>query len=82
MNTRETMKPEEFAGLGGGVIAYVKPMTSDALKAAFPNAPALQPGIDLWALCAADGTPLMVADSREALIQNASENDLQTVSLH
>ena len=57
-------------------------MTSDALRAAFPNAPQLQPGLDLWALCGADGTPLMVADSREALMQNASEQELQTVSLH
>lgn len=82
MNTRQIMPPEAFAGLGGGRIAYVRPMTSDALRAAFPHAPVLQPGLDLWALCGADGTPLMVADSREALMQNAFEQDLQTVSLH
>ena len=82
MNTRTIMPDIAFAGLGGGQIAYLKPTTSDALKAAFPDAPQLQPGVDLWALYAADGSPLMVANSRDALMQNAWENDLQTVSLH
>lgn len=79
---RQVMPAEAFAGLGGGQIAYVKAMSSDAIRAAFPNVPPLQPGLSLWALLNADGTPIMVADSKEAAVLNAWENDLQTVSLH
>jgi len=79
---RRIMPPEVFAGLGGGQIAYVKPMTSEDFKAAFPNVPPLSPGLSLYALLNADGSPIMVADSREAAIMNAWEHDLETVSLH
>ncbi len=76
------MSPELFARLGGGEIAYVKPMTSDAFDKAFPNVADLAPGLSLWALVSADGTPIVVTDSREAAVQNAWDNDLETVSLH
>jgi hypothetical protein len=76
------MSPESLAGLGGGRIAYLRPMRSDEVKTLFPDVPPIAPGLDLWALLAADGTPIMLADSREALIMNAHENDLETVSLH
>jgi hypothetical protein len=82
MNTRQIMPEHTFAGLGGGRIAYVRPIKSEALSAAFPNVPPLAPGLDLWVLLGADGTPIMVADSRDAVVQNAWEHDLETVSLH
>ncbi len=79
---RQPMPPEVFAKLGGGEIAYVKRMTSEDFGAAFPNVAELAPGLSLWALLNADGTPIMIADSREAAVQNAWEHDLLTVSLH
>ena len=79
---RQTMPREIFAKMGGGEVAYVKPMTSEDFGAAFPDVAELAPGLSLWALLNADGTPIMVADSREAAVQNAWEHDLQTVSLH
>jgi hypothetical protein len=79
---RQTITPESLAGLGGGRIAYLRPMRSEEVKTLFPNVPPIAPGLDLWALLAADGTPIMLADSREALVMNAHENDLETVSLH
>jgi len=30
----------------------------------------------------ADGTPIIITDSRDAALANAWENDLETVSLH
>lgn len=82
MTTDRQMTPESLAGLGGGRIAYVRPMRSDEVKTLFPNVPPIAPGLDLWALLAADGTPIMLADSREVVVMNAHENDLETVSLH
>ena len=82
MNPRQIMPQEAFAGLGGGRLAYVRSMRSEDIRAAFPNVPPLQPGLELWALLSADGTPIMVADSREALVSSASEQELETVSVH
>ena len=48
----------------------------------FPQMPPVVPELELWALLAADGTPIMLADSREAVVMNAHENDLETMSLH
>ena len=79
---RVTMTPESLAGLGGGRIAYVRPMRSEEVKTLFPNVPPIEPGMELWALLGADGTPIMLSDSRDAVVLNAHENDLETVSLH
>jgi hypothetical protein len=48
----------------------------------FPQAPEIAPGLQLFALLAADGTPIMVTDSREAAVANAWSNELQTLSVH
>jgi hypothetical protein len=79
---RQVMPPANFAILGGGKIAYVRSLKSDEAKSLFPGLPPVTPGLDLWALVAADGTPIMLADSREAVVMNARENDLETVSIH
>jgi hypothetical protein len=76
------MTPETFAGLGGGRIAYVRPLNSDEARGMFPSMPPVAPGLELWALLAADGSPIMLADSREAVVLNAHENELEAVSLH
>jgi hypothetical protein len=81
MNT-ETFTPEAFAQLGDGRIAYVKPIKSEEVQALFPQVPQLQPGMQLFALLSASGSPLMVTDSREAALANAFSNELETVSLH
>ena len=38
--------------------------------------------MQLFALHAADGTPIMVTDSREAAVANACTHELETVSVH
>jgi hypothetical protein len=77
-----TISPEAFALLGGGKIAYVKAIRSEDVPAMFPQAPQLQPGMQLFALHAADGTPMMLTDSREAAIASAWSQELETVSVH
>jgi len=76
------ISPEALAGLGGGKIAYIKSIRSEDVRALFPQAPQLAPGLKLFALHAADGTPIMVTDSREAALANASDHQLETVSVH
>ena len=76
------ISPEALAILGGGRIAYVKAIRSEDVPAMFPQAPALQPGMQLFTLNAADGTPILLTDSREAAIANAWSQELEPVSLH
>jgi hypothetical protein len=77
-----TISPEALALMGGGKIAYIKAVRSEDVPAMFPQAPQLQPGMQLFALHAADGTPIMLTDSREAAIANAWSQELETVSVH
>jgi hypothetical protein len=73
---------EQLARLGGGYVAYVKTMRSEDVVKLFPQAPPLAPGMQIFALLAADGSPILLTDSRDAAIANALENSLQMVSLH
>ena len=81
MNT-PAISPEALAHLGDGEIAYIKSIRSEDVAALFPQAPQIEPGVKLFALHAADGTPIMLTDSREAAIANAWSNELQAVSVH
>ena len=75
---------EALAHLGDGRIAYVKAIRSEDVAALFPQmqVPKLAPGVKLFALHAADGTPIMLTDSREAAVANAWSQELETVSVH
>ena len=76
------MTPQAFAILGGGKIAYVKAIRSEDVHSLYPEAPEMQPGLELFALHAADGTPMMLTDSREAAVASAWSQELETVSVH
>ena len=73
---------EALATLGEGHIAYVKQIRSEDVPGLFPQAPKIAPGLKLFALHAADGTPIMLTDSREAAIANAASQKLEMVSVH
>ncbi|SHL29856.1 BQ00720 family protein [Roseibium suaedae] len=76
------MSEEVLASLGAGIVAYVREVQAKDLAKYFPEAPPTQDTTVLWALLNADGTPILVADSREAALANAFEHDLEMVSLH
>jgi hypothetical protein len=76
------ISPEALAQLGDGQIAYVKTIRSEDVRALFPQVPEIEPGLQLFALHAADGTPIMLTDSREAASANAASQKLEMVSVH
>jgi len=82
LEARVSLESESLATLGEGHIAYVKQIRSEDVPVLFPQAPKIAPGLKLFALHAADGTPIMLTDSREAAIANAWSNELQAVSVH
>ena len=73
---------EQFAHLGDGALAYVRELRSEEVSKLFPQAPPIQPGVQLFALLGADGVPIVVTDSRDAALANALQHELQTVSVH
>ena len=82
VNRMPVISEEALALLGGGKIAYVKSIRSEDAARLFPQAPELQPGMELFALHAADGTPIMLTDSRETAVANAWSQELEMVSVH
>ena len=72
----------ELAHLGAGEVGYIRKMKSDEVSRCFPEAPEIDPTLDLWALFAADGTPILLTDNRSSTFFKAAEDDLKTVTLH
>jgi hypothetical protein len=77
-----TMSPESFATLGGKRLAYIKAIRSEDAAFLYADAPVLEPGHRVFVLHAADGTPILLADSREAAIADAAQYEIETVSVH
>lgn len=76
------MSAQEFAFLGGGEIAYIKAVKAREMKKLFPQLEDVPEGVDLYALHAADGTPIALSDSHPGALANAREQELRVVSLH
>lgn len=80
--TTNILSKEELAHLGEGSVAYLREFDSAELKERFPDAPEMAPGTRLWALFAANGTPILVADAQDSALAGAMQNDLTPVSVH
>lgn len=82
MTEHTAFSQTDLAALGEGHLAYLRRMSSDDIRAKFPSASSIKPGLKLWALFSADGTPLAVSDDRGSILASASDNELLTVSIH
>jgi hypothetical protein len=76
------MSEKAFAALGGTKVAYIRPIRSEDVPFIYPDAPELESGLALFALSAADGTAIMITDSRDAAMALAARHQLDTLSLH
>lgn len=76
------MSEIDLARLGGGQVAYIKTMSSDEALKMFPAIEGLPAGIHLFALHAADGTPIALTDTRQAALSHAMDGELEVASLH
>jgi hypothetical protein len=81
-NAASSVSPEMLATLGENRLAYIKAMRSEEVAFLSPEAPLLAPGYRVFVLHAADGTPILLADSREAAMAGAANHEIETVSLH
>ncbi len=79
------MSEIEFAALGDGEIAYIKTLDPVAARTIYPQVEGLDglpQDIKIFAVHAADGTPLALTDTHYAAIANAKEHNLEPVSVH
>ncbi|MGD9922776.1 MAG: DUF1150 family protein [Pseudorhodoplanes sp.] len=77
-----SMSARDLATLAWRNLAYVRVARSEDVGFFCPEAPLLAPGRDVFVLYAADGTPILVTDSREAAVANAEREELEAVSVH
>lgn len=80
--TAPVMSEIDLARLGGGQVAYIKTLSSDEALVMFPAIEGLPLGINLYALHAADGTPIALTDTRQAALTHAMEGELVIASVH
>jgi len=73
------LKNEEFADLGTDVVAYMREITGTEILDTFPGKVELDEERNYWALFAANGSPLMVAEKAGDVINGAFYNDLRAV---
>jgi hypothetical protein len=76
------MSAEKFAALGESQIAYIRSIRSEEVAFLCAEAPMLPPGHQVFVLYAANGTPILLADTREAAMADAADREIETVSLH
>jgi hypothetical protein len=76
------VSPEMLASLGENRVAYIKAIRSEEVAFLSPEAPLLAPGYQVFVLHAADGTPILLADSHEAAMAGAADREIETVSVH
>jgi hypothetical protein len=77
-----TMSAQSFAVAAESRLAYLKEVRSEDVAVLYPQAPLLEPGQRVFALHLADGTPILLAESRETAIEDALNHKLETVSVH
>jgi hypothetical protein len=72
----------DLASLGDGIVAYIRTMSSEEAQERFPSIDNLPRGLTLYALHAADGTPIALTDTRQAAMSHALGDDLEIATVH
>ena len=71
----------QFMALGGNAIVYIRPIKGAAL-AEMMDTPDLDEEQDFQLVVSADGSPLLVADSEESVVEWLSDKEFGIVALH
>jgi len=79
---RAGVAPEIFAALGANRIAYVKAVRTQDIGHLYPGAPVPTFSECIFVLHSADGTPMVLADTRESAVATATSQNLEAVSVH
>ncbi len=77
----KTLTAAQFAALGGSAVVYVRPISGLALTEML-NEPGFLDHEDYQLVMSADGTPLFVTDTTEAVFDWLSDKNFGIVQLH
>ena len=76
------MTEAQFAALGAGDVVFWRQMSAGDLAHFIPQAGMAPEGQVLELLVSADGAPVMVADSREAILEWIDGHEVRLATLH
>lgn len=71
----------QFAALGGDAVAYVRPVRGAILSQMIHDAE-FDDGADYHLLMSADGTPLLVTDTEDSVIEWLGDKNIGLATLH
>jgi hypothetical protein len=80
-NPLRHLTPAQFMALGGNAVVYLKPMRGSEL-AEMMGQPELAEDEEFHLVVSADGSPLLIADSRESATEWLSDKNYGIVTLH
>jgi len=80
--TDHDISPLQLARMGGGHLAYIRPIRVEEAMRILGAPIQAPPGAKLYGVFHADGQPLAITDSRAGALANALEHDLEPASVH
>jgi hypothetical protein len=80
-NPLRDLTPAEFMALGGKAVVFIRPIRGEDL-AGMMTQPDLEDDGDYHLVVSADGSPLMVGDSREAVSEWLADKNFGVVTVH
>ncbi|HTJ56028.1 MAG TPA: DUF1150 family protein [Devosiaceae bacterium] len=81
-NPLRHLTPAQFMALGGNAVVYVRPIKGAALAEMMTPSEPLDEEAEFHLVVSADGSPLMVGDTAEAVADWLAERNYGVVSLH
>ncbi|MBA4781718.1 MAG: DUF1150 family protein [Rhizobiales bacterium] len=82
LDSTTAVTKEDLRHIGEEAIAYIRELSASDFETLYPGILVGDAPYTLYALLGADGEPLMISDDRSIAEANASEHDLEMVSLH
>jgi len=81
LNPLKSLTEAQFAALGGNAVAYVRPVMGDILSAMISDA-MFEEDMLYQLVMSADGTPLLVTDTEDAVSEWLGDKNLGLATLH
>ncbi|MBU1333245.1 MAG: DUF1150 family protein [Devosia sp.] len=77
----KSLTEAQFAALGGDAVAYVRPVSGAMLSTMIQDTP-FEDEADYQLVMSADGTPLLVTDTEDAVLDWLGDKNLGLATLH
>jgi len=81
VNPLKLLTRAQFAALGGDAVAYVRPVSGAILSSMIEDAE-FNDAEDYQLVMSADGTPLLVTDTEDAVVDWLGDKNLGLATLH